>query len=58
MAPHEVEAFRAHPMAVDAARLRRWDDAAKDPNGPVLDIGDVLAAYDRLAPVGGVVADA
>jgi gamma-butyrobetaine dioxygenase len=55
MDEHEAARFRAHPMAADAARLRRWDDAAKDPHGPVLTVDAVLAAYDRLtgdAPVG------
>ncbi|HLL65782.1 MAG TPA: metal-dependent phosphohydrolase [Micromonosporaceae bacterium] len=49
MDAHEVAQFEAHPMASDAARLRRWDDAAKDPRGPELSLDDVLAAYDRVA---------
>jgi gamma-butyrobetaine dioxygenase len=44
----EVARFQAHPAAADAVRLRRWDDAAKDPRGPVLAVEEVLAAYDRL----------
>ncbi len=31
MAAEEMAAFEAHPQACDALRLRRWDDAAKDP---------------------------
>jgi gamma-butyrobetaine dioxygenase len=31
MRPEEVAAFRASPYADDACRVRRWDDAAKDP---------------------------
>jgi gamma-butyrobetaine dioxygenase len=48
MDSREVAQFARHPMAADAARLRRWDDAAKDPYGPVVNLADVLAAYDRL----------
>jgi gamma-butyrobetaine dioxygenase len=31
----EVAAFEAEPYAADAVRLRRWDDAAKDPTADV-----------------------
>ena len=31
MEAEEMAAFEAHPQACDALRLRRWDDAAKDP---------------------------
>ena len=31
MSDQEVAAFEAEPYAADAVRLRRWDDAAKDP---------------------------
>jgi gamma-butyrobetaine dioxygenase len=34
-------------MSAEAVELRRWDDAAKDPNGPVLDMSELLAAHDR-----------
>jgi [1-hydroxy-2-(trimethylamino)ethyl]phosphonate dioxygenase len=30
MTPDEVEAFRKHPYAMDAVRLRHWDDEAKE----------------------------
>ncbi|MEV7324990.1 HD domain-containing protein [Streptomyces sp. NPDC093970] len=43
----ESAAFAAHPMAGDAVSLRRWDDAAKDPQGPVLAMTELVAAYER-----------
>lgn len=48
MTEREAAAFAAHPNADDAVRLRRWDDAAKDPGGPVLDISHVFDAYARV----------
>lgn len=48
MTPGEVAEFGAHPWATDAIALRRWDDAAKDPSGPVLPLDDLLDRYDRL----------
>jgi predicted HD phosphohydrolase len=48
MSDEEVSAFGSHPDAAQAVMVRRWDDAAKDPNGPVLPIADVLDAYGRL----------
>ena len=48
MSAAEVAAFGAHPNAEEAVMLRRWDDDAKDPRGPVLPLTEVLAAYDRL----------
>jgi gamma-butyrobetaine dioxygenase len=44
----EVAVFAAHPNAEEAVLVRRWDDNAKDPNGPVVSIVDVLDAYGRL----------
>jgi gamma-butyrobetaine dioxygenase len=35
MTDREVAAFEAEPYAEDAVRLRRWDDAAKDPASSV-----------------------
>ena len=35
MADHEVRAFEALPFAVDAVKLRRWDDEAKIPGWAV-----------------------
>ncbi|MFD2472915.1 HD domain-containing protein [Amycolatopsis silviterrae] len=52
MSTVEVEEFRRHPRWEDAVRVRRWDDAAKDPDGPVLSTGDVVAAYRRWLAAG------
>jgi gamma-butyrobetaine dioxygenase len=35
-------------MAAEAVLVRRWDDAAKDPDGPTLRLADLLAAHRRL----------
>ncbi|MFE6176987.1 HD domain-containing protein [Streptomyces sp. NPDC056464] len=43
----EVTRFAAHPLAGEAVALRRWDDAAKDPEGPVLSMPALLAAHAR-----------
>jgi|ERR1700744_5217243 predicted HD phosphohydrolase len=48
MSETEVAEFRAHPSAAEAVMVRRWDDDAKDPHGPVLAVAEVLAAYGRL----------
>ncbi|QRP43510.1 HD domain-containing protein [Amycolatopsis sp. FDAARGOS 1241] len=48
MTAEEVAEFAAHPNADEAVLVRRWDDDAKDPDGPVLETADVLAAYDRF----------
>ena len=34
----EARAFIARPFAEDAVRLRRWDEAAKDPEAPLPDL--------------------
>jgi gamma-butyrobetaine dioxygenase len=34
MTAAEAEEFAAHPYGADAVRLRRWDEAAKDPQAP------------------------
>jgi gamma-butyrobetaine dioxygenase len=47
----EVRAFASNPLAEKACDLRRWDDAAKDPERPGLPLDDVLAAYDRFRAV-------
>ena len=31
----ELAAFEANPYALDAIRVRRWDDTAKDPDAEV-----------------------
>ncbi|MFJ9031267.1 HD domain-containing protein [Streptomyces sp. NPDC102274] len=54
MDEREAAEFSAHPMAAAAIALRRWDDEAKDPDGPVLKMADLLAAHERcVAPVPG-----
>ncbi|WP_405594127.1 HD domain-containing protein [Streptomyces sp. NBC_01092] len=47
MDEREVAEFAAHPLASDAVALRRWDDAAKDPDGPQLPMPALLAAHAR-----------
>jgi gamma-butyrobetaine dioxygenase len=37
MTPAQAEAFAARPYGADAVRLRRWDEAAKDPDATVPD---------------------
>ena len=41
-------AFVDHPWWPDALRLRRYDDAAKDPRGGAASIDDVLAVAERV----------
>jgi gamma-butyrobetaine dioxygenase len=48
MTRDEVIAFDEHPWSADAVALRRWDDEAKDPEGPVLAIDDLLGAHARV----------
>lgn len=47
MSGAEAAEFRRHPRWPDAVRVRRWDDAAKDPDGPLLSTGQVLTVYRR-----------
>jgi gamma-butyrobetaine dioxygenase len=47
----ERAGFEAHPWYREAVRVRRWDDAAKDPDGPVLSLERLLAAWRRLGSV-------
>lgn len=37
MSPEEVETFRAHPQHAEAVRVRRFDEAAKDPRASTPD---------------------
>jgi predicted HD phosphohydrolase len=37
----EATAFLAQPFSTDAVRLRRWDDRAKLPGVPTLDLGEI-----------------
>lgn len=48
MTPEEAAEFDAHPWGGDAIALRRWDDEAKDPDGPILPLEDLLDRHDRL----------
>lgn len=47
MDEREVAEFAAHPLAAEAVALRRWDDAAKDPDGPMLPLPALLGAHAR-----------
>lgn len=38
MSDDEVETFRDHPYSADAAKLRRWDDLAKDPDAATVSV--------------------
>ncbi|OBA60816.1 hypothetical protein A5647_13000 [Mycobacterium sp. 1100029.7] len=48
MSEDEIADFQANPGATEAVMVRRWDDDAKDPHGPVIAIAEVLDAYERL----------
>ena len=39
MTSAQAEAFAARPYGQDAVRLRRWDEAAKDPDAPTPEFG-------------------
>jgi predicted HD phosphohydrolase len=45
-------AFVEHPWWPDALRLRRYDDAAKDPHGRGATVDDVLAVAERIVRQG------
>ncbi|MFF3876687.1 HD domain-containing protein [Streptomyces sp. NPDC001978] len=47
MDEREAAEFAAHPLAADAVAVRRWDDEAKDPDGPLLPMPVLLAAHAR-----------
>lgn len=49
MTAAERAAFEALPFAADAARLRRWDDAAKTPGRPTPPLDWYLALVDELS---------
>jgi predicted HD phosphohydrolase len=48
LTPLQLRRFRALAYAEDALRLRRADDRAKIPGGPMIDLADVRAAAERL----------
>jgi gamma-butyrobetaine dioxygenase len=47
MSQVEVERFRQHPWHDAALTLRRWDDAAKDPERVGMSIPDLLETFER-----------
>ena len=49
---HVDPAFVDHPWWSDALRLRRYDDAAKDPQGDAASIDDVLVIAKRVLTLG------
>jgi gamma-butyrobetaine dioxygenase len=49
----ELEQFRAEPYAIAACRLRRWDDAAKDPDAQVPALHHFLPLLAGLAAAEG-----
>ena len=50
---HVDEGFTGHEWWPDAVRLRRYDDAAKDPEAPGATIADVLAVARRVLESSG-----
>jgi predicted HD phosphohydrolase len=44
----DVDAMTGHPWWLDALRLRRYDDAAKDPEAQGVTISDVLTIAKRV----------
>ena len=42
MSADEIEAFRANPLHAEAVRLRRYDEAAKDPRATTPDFDHFL----------------
>ncbi len=55
MGAREAAEFTARPYAQDAARLRRWDDAAKDPDAPTPSFEHFKPLLARLARAGATV---
>lgn len=49
MDPEEQARFERNPAHLDAVRLRGWDDAGKDPDLEVPDLGAYRALLDTLA---------
>jgi gamma-butyrobetaine dioxygenase len=48
MSPPEVAEFEAHPWNMDAARLRRWDDAAKVPGATTCTLAELRDVFERV----------
>jgi gamma-butyrobetaine dioxygenase len=55
MSQADCERFSASPYAGDACRLRRWDDAAKDPAALTPPLGHYRPLLERLAASGPAV---
>jgi gamma-butyrobetaine dioxygenase len=49
MGPEEARAFINLPMASDAMAVRRWDEAAKEPDVPIPDFEHFRPLLERLA---------
>jgi gamma-butyrobetaine dioxygenase len=49
MSTHEIREFEASRGCAEMVLVRRWDDAARDPDGPTLSMARVLDALDSLA---------
>lgn len=47
LSPEHIAALETHPWFVDAVRLRRWDDAAKDPDAPTPPLAVYRALLER-----------
>jgi gamma-butyrobetaine dioxygenase len=48
MSADEVAEFEANPYHRDAVAVRRWDDEAKDPDGPTPDYADFVPILTTL----------
>lgn len=48
MRDDELARFEARPQAMNAVRLRRWDDSAKRPGRPTPPLGYYLAVLEQL----------
>lgn len=48
MSSSEAAAFESLPFSQDAAALRRWDDAAKEPGLPTPPLSHFLGLLDRM----------
>jgi phosphonate degradation associated HDIG domain protein len=47
--PDEAQAYRDQPFALDAVRVRRWDDGAKVPGAPTKTIDDYAGLLRALS---------
>lgn len=49
MNAQEIREFEVSRDCAEMVLVRRWDDAAEDPDGPMLSMARVLDALDWLA---------